>query len=363
MLTMIVKNVFLLAFGFIVMSAGCGKGGSDPTPTPPVDTTPVNTNTFANPLLSTGPDPWVAQKDGFYYYTHTLGNKVAIWKVSKMDELKNAVPVTVWAPPANTAYSTDVWAPELHYLDNKWYIYVAADSSGINSTHRIYVLENAAADPTSGMFTLKGKMTDATNKWAIDASVFTYNNSNYVIWSGWQGDADGEQDIFIAKLTNPYTIGSERVLIAKPTYSWETRITSGINVTVNEGPEALLNSSNKLFLTFSAGGCWSDDYSLGLLTLKDGGDPMNAADWTKNAGPVFTKNTSGGAFGPGHNGFFKSPDGTEDWIIYHANNNAGQGCGDARNPRMQKFTYNTDGTPNFGIPVAIGAKITKPSGE
>lgn len=361
---MIIRNLFLLAFGLMIMSAGCGKGGGDnPTPTPPVDTTPVNTNTFINPLLTSGPDPWVVQKDGFYYYMHTLGNKVAIWKTAKMDELKNAVPVTVWAPSANTAYSDDVWAPELHYLDNKWYIYVAADSSGINETHRIYVLENAAADPTSGTFTLKGKLTDATNKWAIDASVFTYNTSEYMVWSGWQGDADGEQDIFIAELTNPYTIGSDRVLISKPTFSWETRITSGINVTVNEGPEALENAAGNLFLTFSAGGCWSDDYSLGLLTLKAGGDPMNAADWTKNAGPVFTKNTSGGAYGPGHNGFFKSPDGTEDWIIYHANNSSGQGCGDMRNPRMQKFTWNSDGTPNFGTPVAVGAKITKPSGE
>ncbi len=364
MLTMIVKNLFLFVFGLMILSAGCGKGGgNDPTPTPPIDTTPVITNTFTNPLLPSGPDPWVAQKDGYYYYTHTLGNKVALWKTSKMDELKNAVPVTVWAPPINTAYSNDIWAPELHYLDNKWYIYVAADSSGINSTHRIYVLENAATDPTTGTWTLKGKLTDVTNKWAIDASVFTYNNIEYIIWSGWQGDVDGEQDIFISKLSNPYTIGSERVLISKPTFGWETKITSGINVIVNEGPEALINSSNKLFLTFSAGGCWSDDYALGLLSLKDGGDPLNAADWTKNADPVFTKNTSGGAFGPGHNGFFNSPDGTEDWIIYHANNSSGQGCGDARNPRMQKFTWNSDGTPNFGMPVAIGTKINKPSGE
>ena len=93
---MIIKNLFLVVFGFVILSASCGKGGgNDPDPTPPIDTTPVNTNTFTNPLLSSGPDPWVAQKDGFYYYTHTLGNKVALWKVNKIDELKNSVPVTV----------------------------------------------------------------------------------------------------------------------------------------------------------------------------------------------------------------------------------------------------------------------------
>ena len=122
------------------------------------------------------------------------------------------------------------------------------------------------------------------------------------------------------------------------------------------------NNSGRLFLTFSASGCWNDDYALGLLTLKDGGNPLNAGDWTKTPTPVFTKNVSG-AFGPGHNSFFKSADGTEDWILYHANAASGQGCGDARSPRAQKFTWNADGTPNFGQPLPLNSSVKKPSGE
>ncbi len=170
---------------------------------------------------------------------------------------------------------------------------------------------------------------------------------------------DGEQDIFVAKMLTPYTLGS-RVLISKPTNSWE--MLSG-NVVVNEGPEAITNASGNLFLTYSANGCWTDDYCLGMLSLKAGGDPLNAADWQKSASPVFTKNTSGNVFGPGHNGFFKSPDGKEDWIIYHANPLSGLGCGDQRSPRMQKFSWNTDGSPNFGTPIGASVRIRKPSGE
>ena len=357
-------KIFILAFVLVTFILSCGKNGSSDPITPPTvpDTPTVPVTTFKNPLLTSGPDPWVAQKDGFYYYTHTLGNKIAIWKTAKMDELYKASPVTVWNAQPNTTYSADIWAPELHFLNNKWYLYFAADNNGNNSTHRIYVLENTSSDPTAGVWVMKGKLSDITDKWAIDASVFTYNGTSYEIWSGWQGDVDGEQDIFIAKLANPYTIGSQRVLIARPSNEWETKITSGINVMVNEGPEALINNSGKLFITYSAGGCWSDDYSLGLLSLKEGGDPMNASDWIKNPSPVFTKNTNG-AYGPGHNGFFKSPDGTEDWILYHANNTSGQGCGDARSPRMQKFVWKADGTPDFGSPVSTGIAITKPSGE
>ena len=100
-----------------------------------------------------------------------------------------------------------------------------------------------------------------------------------------------------------------------------------------------------------------------MLTLKDGGNPLQAADWAKNAQPIFTKQPANNAFGPGHNAFFKSPDGTEDWNIYHANTTTGQGCGPTRNIRMQKISWNTDGTPNFGIPVKTGTALTIPSGE
>src|SRR6185436_8457874 len=108
---------------------------------------------------------------------------------------------------------------------------------------------------------------------------------------------------------------------------------------------------------------WTDSYGIGLLTLKRGGDPMKPADWIKSSAPVFSTEAGNGAFGPGHNSFFKSRDGKQDWIVYHANPMAGQGCGNARNPRMQRFTWRPDGTPDFGIPVKINIPLSKPSGE
>ena len=83
----------------------------------------------------------------------------------------------------------------------------------------------------------------------------------------------------------------------------------------------------------------------------------------KSATPVFVKNPAAGAYGPGHNGFFKSRDGTENWLIYHANNQPNQGCGDVRNPRMQKFTWNSDNSPNFGQPLPINVPQARPAGE
>ena len=101
---------------------------------------------------------------------------------------------------------------------------------------------------------------------------------------------------------------------------------------------------------------------VGMLTY-NGGEVLDAKSWDKSPEPVFQKSDENSVFGPGHNGFFKSPDGTEDWIVYHANDNAGDGCVGKRTTRVQKFTWNADGTPNFGTPVSTTMDIPNPSGD
>jgi GH43 family beta-xylosidase len=349
----------LFIIGSLILTLGCGKssGGGGTTPDPVLPPT-TGVTYFTNPLQSSGPDPWVAQKDGTYYYTRTLGNRISVYATPKMSLLGQAAAQTVWTPPASGAYSRDIWAPEMHYINGKWYMYFAADD-GNDVNHRMYVLETADQNPTTTNWTFKGKLTPATDKWAIDGTILNYNNQLYLVWSGWKGDNQpGVQQLYIAKMSNPYTIDGDRVMISEATFGWEKNGSA-----VNEGPEALINSAGKVFMIYSASSCFTDDYALGMLTLRTGGDPMNPADWTKSASPVFSKNVGGNAFGPGHNGFFKTFDGKEDWIVYHANSLSGQGCGDQRNPRMQKFTWNADGTPNFGAPLPAGVNVQVPSGE
>ncbi|MGZ5287388.1 MAG: family 43 glycosylhydrolase, partial [Flavisolibacter sp.] len=108
-------------------------------------------------------------------------------------------------------------------------------------------------------------------------------------------------------------------------------------------------------------GCWTEQYSLGMLTTSAGSNLLDSASWKKHPQPVFQRSVENGVYAPGHNSFFTSPDGKENWILYHANSKPGQGCGRHRSPRAQKFTWNSDGTPNFGTPVKTGTKIKIPS--
>ena len=321
-------------------------------------------STFTNPLLPSGADPYSYYKDGYYYYTNSLGNRIGLWKTKNLADLQHAQYKTIYMPPKGTQYSKDLWAPEIMYLQGKWYAYFAADD-GDNNHHRMYVLENASADPMSGEWTFKGQINDATNKWAIDGDVYEYNHQLYMIWSGWQNEVNGEQDIYIAKMSNPWTISSSRVRISTPQYDWETHgdLHDPVNpshVSVNEGPQFLAHK-NKLFVIYSASGCWTDFYALGMLTFKgSGGNLLDSTAWVKSPEPVFKQSPENRVYAPGHNSFFKSPSGKQSWILYHANDAPGLGCSDKRSPRMQPYTWNADGTPHLGTPVKEGVPLKVP---
>ncbi len=318
--------------------------------------------TFTNPLLPSGADPYSFYKDGFYYYTHSLGNKLGLWKTDNLANLRTAAYKTIFTPPPGTMQSKELWAPEIMYLRGNWYAYYAADD-GDNNHHRLYVLENASADPMQGEWVSKGQISDASNKWEIDGDVAEINGELYMVWSGWEGDVNGEQDIYIAHMSNPWTIDSKRVKISKPELPWELHgdlkaAGNPAHVSVNEGPQ-FLQHRNKVFVVYSASGCWTDDYALGLLTLS-GGDLLDSAAWRKSPEPVFKQSPGNKVYATGHNSFFKSPDGKQDWILYHANSEPGQGCGDLRSPRMQPFGWKSDGTPDFGTPVPENKPLASP---
>ena len=344
---------------FLLLALSCSNVRAQDRPA-----SSIASSTFTNPLLTSGPDPWVISHDGYYYYMNTTRTNLTIWKTRDITDLEHAEKKVVWTAPPAGPYSHDIWAPELHYVAGKWYIYFAADA-GTNQTHRIFVLENPSADPLDGEWTMKGQLKDATDKWAIDASVFENRGKLYLIWSGWEGDENGTQNIYIARLKNPWTIEGPRSKISTPEFPWEEvgDLPTGNppHVNVNEGPE-ILQHDGKIFLIYSASGCWTDHYALGMLEASADSDLLNPESWKKTPRPVFSESPEAHVYGTGHNTFFKSPDGKQDWIIYHANPERNEGCGRYRSPRAQQFTWNSDGTPNFGAPLPLNVQIEKPSG-
>jgi GH43 family beta-xylosidase len=301
-----------------------------------------------------GADPWVVRHDGWYYMTATTGTNVTVWRSKSLSGIGGGEAKVVWTPPGKGPASKNLWAPELHRLNGKWYVYYAADD-GANENHRMFVLENASADPFDGRFEFKGKIADPkADRWAIDGTVLTVKDKSYFVWSGWVADTNVRQELYIAPMKDPWTLAGPRVEISRPTHKWET---VG-EPTVNEGPQALVRNGT-VHLVYSASGSWTDDYCLGLLTLKKDADPLDPKAWAKHPKPVFEKTKT--VFGPGHCSFTTSPDGKEDWIVYHAARHTGAGW--ARNVRMQPFEWNADDTPKFGTPADASTPLKLPAGD
>ncbi|MDQ0713129.1 GH43 family beta-xylosidase [Streptomyces luteogriseus] len=307
---------------------------------------------FSNPVKSVkGADPWISYHDGNYYLVTTSWTDViTIRKSTTLAGLSTAPSVQVWKGDA-ASRCCNIWAPELHFLNGRWYLYYVAGQnvSDYNPTQRSHVLESAGSDPM-GPYTYKGQLNSA---WMLDPSVLNVGGRLYMLGSANTG---GTQNVVIAPMSNPYTVSGSYSTISTPTYAWERQ-----GGTVNEGAE-ILQRNGRTFLIYSASGCWTPDYKLGQLELT-GSNPLSASSWTKKSTPVFQRSDANGVYGPGHNGFFTSPDGRENWIVYHANDSASEGCDNGRTTRAQKFTWNSDGTPNLGTPVRLGASLAGPSGE
>ncbi|MHA6482530.1 family 43 glycosylhydrolase [Paenibacillus sp. strain BS8-2] len=313
--------------------------------------------TFRNTLAGMDtPDPSIAYHEGFYYMTFTHNGADVMVMKSRTLDFKHAEKKVVWYPPVDTAYSANLWAPEIQYVRGKWYIYFAADD-GANENHRMYALEADTDDPM-GDYTFKGQITDESNRWAIDGLVMEHDEQLYFVWSGWEGDVNIAQNSYIAPMSDPLTISGPRVLLSSPDQEWER---AGGPPYINEG-QAILQKDGRTFLVYSGAGSWTPHYSLGVLALKEGGNPLEPEDWEKSAEPLMSMDDEAGVYGPGHNTFAQSPDGTQIWNIYHATSGITDGWNNRR-ARAQLVEWGEDGLPVFGKPISLDTAIDVPSGS
>lgn len=317
---------------------------------------------FTNPIAN-GADPWVIEKDDTYYFCGSADGGIYVSQSKKLT--KPGKMVQVWETPDTGWNQHNVWAPELHFFDGKWYIYYAAATKpgGPFIHQRSGVLESVS-DDAFGPYIDKGMLytgdhieNTASVKWAIDLTPLQLNGQLYAIWSGWEENRETDktkQHLYIAKMQDPTTISSNRVKISSPEESWET----GGVLDLNEGPQVLRNKE-KVFIIYSTRESWLKEYRLGQLALADTTlNPMRPKNWIKS-GPVFQGTET--VHGVGHCSFAKSPDGTEDWIFYHSKKTTKPGW--ERDIRLQPFTWRADGSPNFGKPVPAGVLIKVPSGQ
>lgn len=307
--------------------------------------------TLKNPIVEQRADPWVYKHtDGYYYFTASVPeyDRIEVRRSKTIQGLDEAEPVVAWSKHEDGIMSANIWAPEIHFIDGKWYIYFAAARKDAIFDHRMYVIENESQNPLEGNWVEKGQVKTAWESFSLDATTFVHKDQLYYVWAQKDPEIEGNSNLYIATMANPWTLNGPQVMITTPEYDWEK-----IGFLVNEGA-AVLKRNGKIFISYSASAT-DYNYCMGLLSADEDSDLLDPKSWTKSPEPVFQTNEENSQYGPGHNSFTVSEDGSQDILIYHARNYrdiVGDPLWDPnRHTRAQVFTWNEDGTPNFGTPV------------
>lgn len=293
----------------------------------------METKTLIKENSSKSRDPYVLYYNELYYYCFSRDDKIYISVAKSLEKLDTAQEIIVYK---NKEHLKNLWAPELHIINYKCYIYVACDN-GINENHRMYVLYNNTNNPLTE-YKNHGIISDESNKWAIDGTILNYKNELFFIWSGCNKDIHYKQEIFIAKMESPFKLKDKKYLISTPEYDWEKYGGDGINLAfINEGP-SIFKAENKIFLFYSASGCWDKNYSIGVLELI-GNDPLKKRSWEKHKDPVFKSTNK--IIGPGHCSFTikKDKNKIETYMIFHSFNNKNNLNLENVNARYVKINY------------------------
>ena len=250
---------------------------------------------FDSIISAPAADPWMIFHEGFYYFCESRDQTTIYIRKSKHHlDIGRDAGTKIWSPPRKGPNSKNVWAPELHFINGKWFIYYAADD-GKNENHRMWVLESKTSDPL-GEYICRGCLEPKAGP--LTARSLPTMTQMYFVWSGWPGKVDGQQNLYVAPMSNPYTdraasgpdLGTHR----EPGNDTRCRSTKA------PGSQARWHAFRRLF-----GQRQLDDALLpGMLELT-GADFLDAPPG-RESGPVFaTRTKSFGASGIVR--FVKSP--------------------------------------------------------
>lgn len=316
---------------------------------------------YADPFITERADPYIVDGgNGWFYFTASYPaygsadkgyDRIILRRSSTVAGLADAEEKTIWKAHSSGIMSRHIWAPEMHFIGGKWYIFFAAGTTENVWAIRPYVLE-CDGDPYTGSWKECGQMqasdgdTESFAGFSLDMTYFEHNGRHYVVWAEIKGDSS----LFMAEIdpSAPYRLISAPILLTKPEYNWET-----VNNRVNEGP-SVLETNGKVYIFFSASGTGSE-YCVGRLEADADADLMNASSWSKLSTPVLSTKDLSGETGPGHNCFVVDENG-DLLVVYHArpaSHSSGE-CGTynkdplydpCRHTRIKQVTFAADGTP------------------
>lgn len=233
-------------------------------------------------------DPYVYRhRDGMYYFMATVPeyDRIIIRGGRSLEALKDAEEIVIWTRHEKGNMGAHIWAPELHYLDGKWYIYFAAGDAEERWKIRPYVLRCKGGDPLHDPWEEMGMMQCADEDefsfraFSLDGTVFENKGQYYYVWAEKVGVGKMISNLYIARMESPVKLATVQVLLCTPDYEWERR-----GFWVNEGP-AVMKQGGRIFVTYSASDT-GPNYCMGMLSIDEKADMLDPRMWSKRRVPV-----------------------------------------------------------------------------
>lgn len=273
---------------------------------------------YLQPWIMQRADPFVTRLGKYYYFTASVPeyDRIVLRRSTDLDGLAEAEEKVLWTCHESGPASKHIWAPEIHYLFGKYYIYFAGGEKEDIWKIRPYALECTGDDPYDDPWIEAGPMQCADEDefsfraFSLDATTFEDGGERYFVWAEKVSVGKQISNLYIAKMESGIKLKSVQVLLTTPDYDWER-----VGFWVNEGP-AVIKRGDNIYLTYSASetGIY---YCMGMLSAKSGTDLLDPLNWKKERYPVLKTDDSLGLYGPGHNSFTTDEDGN-DIMVYHA---------------------------------------------
>ncbi len=316
----------------------------------------VTQPTFNNSkaLFNARPDPQMVKYNGKFYFISTDENgqgKIFIRQSDTLEGIKNSSETLLLDGNSfPQLFKTCLWAPELHVIEGKLYIFFAGSLtnwSGVQS-HVMQLKEGGDPMKTADWETpIRVQDKDGNNLYdtdsqgiTLDMTYFQVGEQGYVAWAQRQlHPVDTGSWLYIATVDKqePWKLTSDRTAFCKPDYGWDNNDTF-----VVEAP-FVIQKDGKIYLTFS-GGATNHTYCIGMMTASADSNLLDAASWRKRNFPILTSWSVPGQYGPGHNAYILDDDGVM-YNIYHAK----WGRSATRSASIRRVHFDMDGEPVLDV--------------
>ncbi len=304
------------------------------------------------PFIEQRADPYITRgQDGKYYFTASVPayDRIVLRCSDTLKGLKTAEEKTIWHKHESGDMSRHIWAPELHFLFGKWYIYFAGSREDDIWRLRPYILECQGDDPMTDAWIEKGMMQESDDDiysfraFSLDSTILEHKGEYYYVWAEKVSVGIQISNLYIAKMESATKLATAQVLLTTPDYAWER-----VDIWVNEGP-AFLKHDGRIFMTYSASAT-GECYCMGMLSIGEDEDLLDPRAWKKEKQPVLKSDREKGFYGPGHNSFTVDEEGN-DICVYHARTYP-EIVGDPlydpnRHCMLMKVVWDDDGYPVF----------------